>query len=193
MQAAPTGAPTDGDWAVTPSDVAYGKPLYGYDEGAVKPGLGSLIALANGMDLTVDSVSTAISSPVFAWGHHHGIWVGQGETDFNLFGATGATVKVWPKAVHKDTTQQLLTVAVVYSAGAAATLTVTGSGSAAGTATIALPIAANPTLAEATAETLSLVCSTETAGDLAFTITTNQNWSADDWAIIHTVTVWPIW
>jgi hypothetical protein len=190
FRGAKKGSPSAADWRVEPADCAYGKPLRESDFLAEMPGLGKLLRLATTSSFSSDVLVNAVASPLFAWGHHHGIWIGQGETDHNIFGASGAVVKVCPRPIFKDATQPL-TVAVVYSCGNPATMTITGSGSASGTATIALTTAANPTVKEATYATNDLVCSTSTPGDLEFTVTTPDNSSANDWCIIHSISVYP--
>lgn len=190
FRGAKKGSPSAADWRVEPADCAYGKPLRESDFLAEMPGLGKLLRLATTSDFSTDVLVNAVASPLFAWGHHHGIWIGQGETDSNIFGASGAVVKVCPRPIFQDATQPL-TVAVVYSAGATSSMTITGSGSASGSATIALATAANPTVKEATYASNDLVCSTSTPGDLEFTVTTPDNSSANDWCIIHSISVYP--
>jgi len=182
------GSAVAADWRTEPADNAYGKVLRSTDD--TLPGIGMLMETVTDDDVQSDSLVAAVSSPVFAWGHHHGIWVGQGETDRNIFGASGAAVKICPRPIYQDTTQPL-TVVVVYSSGNPCTMTITGSGSASGSATIALSTAANPTCTEATWATNDLVCSTSTPGDLEFTVTTPNNGSTYDWCIIHSISVYP--
>jgi hypothetical protein len=187
FRAGPSSSPAE-DWRTEPADCAYGKPLRSYDSGAEGPGLGQLIRRTTRAGSRTDYLSTAVASPLFAWGHHHGIWTGQGKTGQNIFGASGAKVKIIPRPIFSDSTQPL-TVAVVYSAGAESTLTVNGSGSASGTASATLTVSGNPRVKEV--NTTTLACSTSTPGDLEFLITTPNNSATSDWCIIHSVSVYP--
>lgn len=188
FRSAPQSAPS-ADWVVEPSDCAYGKPLRAYDSGTGLPGIGLLAKRVTTASVFDDYITTAVSTPLFAWGHHHGIWVGQGETDHNIFGGS-STIKITAKPIYKDV-NQLLDVAIVCSAGVECTMTITGTGNADGYCSVTIPANANPGIAYSGVSVDALRCSTTSPGDLTFEVTTPNNSSANDWCIIHSISVYP--
>jgi hypothetical protein len=186
----PQGSPLDADWSVKPSDVSHGMPLYGSDTS--RAGLGRLIGMTtHGLDTaSSDCVASAIAAPVFTWGHHHGLWVGQGESSLDIF---GSTIRVRPREVYAETTVQL-SVALVYSAGSECNIQVLSTVGGTGDVQITLPAAVNPTLiASASGGASPLIVSTDPDLDvqLSVLVSTPDVSSANDWCIIHSISVYP--
>jgi hypothetical protein len=190
---APSGAPPNANFRPLSNGCTAGAALRGYDAANKYLGIGDLLHRTCSANYNDDRVTSALASPVFTWGHHHGIFVGADgvltETR-NIFG-DNATLKIRVHSPFKDSSIELRPV-IVYSSGVETTFAVSNISGGSGSSTRTLPAAANPTLDAFESATGTLTADVGDDCYVKFRATIPITESTDNWIIIHTIQLWPV-
>lgn len=190
---APNGAPPNANFRPLSDGCTAGAPLRGYDYDNKYLGIGDLLHRTCSENYNNDRVTSALASPVFAWGHHHGIFVGADGVltgTRNLFG-DGATLQVRVHSPFKDSSIQLRPV-IVYSSGAETTMDVVNVSGGEGDSSRVLPAQANPTLDAFESASGTLTATVGAACNMTVSITIPVEESTANWFILHTLQLWPV-
>jgi hypothetical protein len=189
---APNGAPPNANFRPLSDGCTAGAPLRGYNSANKYLGIGDLLHRSCSANYNDDRVTSALASPVFAWGHHHGIFVGADGVFVdtrNIFGDSG-TLRMRVHSPFKDASINLRPV-IVYSAGHETSMAITNTTGGSGSSTITLPAQANPTLQDFATATGTLTANVGEASEVTVEVTIDSSDGDTHWFILHTIQLWP--